>query len=84
MSAKITKAETDIAQDLFKRMWAKIRKPDGTADGNRIVGIISTMLATAAITVRDESEMSETIDAIAAQAKTWADRPSQIWEPRKT
>lgn len=79
-SARITAAETSIAQDLFRRMWAKIRNPDGTADGNRIVGIISTMLATAAITVRDESMMSETIDDIAAQAKAWADRAPQVWE----
>jgi len=77
---KITKAETDIAQALFKRMWQKIRRPDGTADGNRIVGIIATMLATAAVTVRDESMMLETIDEIAAQAKAWADRAPQIWE----
>lgn len=79
-SARITAAETSIAQDLFRRMWAKIRNPDGTADGNRIVGIISTMLATAAITVRDESMMAETIDGIAAQAKVWADRAPQVWE----
>lgn len=75
----VTSAETAIAQDLFRRMWKKIQKPDGTADGGRIVGIISTMLATAAITVRDESEMAETIDAIAAQAKTWSDRAPQVW-----
>ncbi len=75
----ITQFETSIAKELFMEMFTRIKKNDGTADGNKIVGIIATMLASAAVTVRDESMMSETIDEIAKQAKVFADLAPSQW-----
>ena len=76
---KITSVETSIAKDLCMQMWKAASNPDGTADGNRIVGILSTMIATIAVNLRPESEMDSTIDDIAYQAKAWADRATATW-----